>query len=439
MGFSILIVDDEIGQCVSLAEILEEEGYRTYYTDKPLETILILEQNTIDLIILDLRMPEIGGIDLLKKIRVHNPNIIVLILTAYPSVETAVLSMKFGAVNFYEKPPNVDALLNEIREFAHRSLEGSASESRRAARIVTESAAMRGIIRAAEKAAGTNAPVLITGETGTGKELVAEYLHACGNRSRGPLVKVNCAALPDTLLESELFGHEKGAFTDAVARRRGKFEIADRGTIFLDEIADMSLSAQAKILRVLQERTFERVGGTETIRSDMRIVAATNKDLVALIEDGTFREDLYYRLCVIPIHMPPLRDRPGDIEKLIAHFIEVFNSTYRRTIIGVETRTREILLTHTWPGNVRELRNCIERAVIFCEGDKISMNDLPSQYRNLDGSELGEHLETDVRRLNRKMILEALEKSQGQKGRAAEMLNITRRTLYNRMRKLGLQ
>ncbi len=439
MDFSILIVDDEIDQCASLAEILGEEGYRTYYTDKPLETIPILERNTIDLIILDLRMPEIGGIDLLKRIRIHNPNIIVLILTAYPSVETAVSSMKFGAVNFYEKPPNVDALLKEIREFANRVPEGNISETGQTNRIIAVSAAMQGIIYTAEKAAGTNAPVLITGETGTGKELIAVHLHAYGDRPRRPLVKVNCAALPDTLLESELFGHERGSFTGAVSRREGKFEIADGGTIFLDEIGDMSLSAQAKILRVLQERTFERVGGTETIQTDIRIVAATNKDLIALIENGAFREDLYYRLCVIPLHMPPLRDRPDDIEKLIDHFIEVFNTKYRRSIVGVEPRTREILVTHSWPGNVRELRNCIERAVIFCEGKNISMNDLPSQYQNLHGENLNEHLKTDVQRLNRKMILEALEKSDGQKGRAADMLNITRRTLYNRMRKLGLQ
>jgi two-component system, NtrC family, response regulator AtoC len=439
MDFSILIIDDEIDQCASLSEILEDEGYRTCYTDKPLETIPILERNSIDLVILDLRMPEIGGIKLLKKIRVHNPHIIVLILTAYPSVETAVLAMKFGAVNFYEKPPNIDALLNEIREFANRVPEANVLGSGPSDRIVTISTAMRGIMRAAEKAAATKAPVLITGETGTGKELIAEYLHAHGNRSRRPMVKVNCAALPDTLLESELFGHEKGAFTGAVSRREGKFEIADGGTIFLDEIGDMSLSAQAKILRVIQEHAFERVGGTQTIRTDIRIVAATNKNLAALIEDGVFREDLYYRLCVIPLHMPPLRDRPDDIEKLIDHFIGVFNTTYRRTIVGVEPRTLKILLAHTWPGNVRELKNCIERAVIFCEGEYISMDDLPSQYQNLRGGDLGEHLETDVRRLNRKMILEALEKSDGQKGRAADMLNITRRTLYNRMRKLGLQ
>jgi DNA-binding NtrC family response regulator len=436
MSFSILIVDDEIDQCASLSEILEEEGYQTHYTDKPLETIPILERYTINLIILDLRMPEIGGIDLLKKVRVHNPNIIIFILTAYPSIETAVLSMKFGAANFYEKPPNVDALLNEIHEFASRMQVHDSPDS---GRIVTAAALMHRIIRAAEKAAGTRAPVLITGETGTGKELIAEYVHNHGDRAGRALVKVNCAALPDTLLESELFGHEKGAFTDAVARRRGKFEIADGGTIFLDEIGDLSLRAQAKILRVLQEKAFERVGGTETIHADIRIVAATNKDLTALIANGVFREDLYYRLCVIPIHMPPLRERPGDIETIIDHFIELFNNTYHRSIEGVEPRTREILLAHTWPGNVRELRNCIERAVVFCEGANISMDDLPSQYHNLEGGSLGEHLDTDVRRLNRKMILEALEKSQGQKSRAADMLNITRRTLYNRMRKLGLQ
>lgn len=437
MGFTILIVDDEIDQCASLAEILEEEGYSALYTDKPVETVSLLERHEIDLVILDIRMPDIGGIDLLKRVRAHSPNIDVIILTGYPSIETAVLSMKFGAVDFYEKPPDLDKLLDEVRQFSSRGRLKCAH--RMPGEIVTGAREMQSVIRAAGKAAATDAPVLITGESGTGKELIAEHVHKSSDRAKQPFVKVNCAAIPDSLLESELFGHEKGAFTNALSQHKGRFELADRGTIFLDEIGDMSLGAQAKILRVIQEQTFERVGGTETIRTDLRFVAATNKDLVALIAEGDFREDLYYRLCVISLHLPTLRDRAGDVDVLVDHFIKVFNKKYSKSIVGLEEETRKIFNTHSWPGNVRELKNCVERAVIFCDGERLSMADLPSQYQSLERGFLGDHLESGIQELNRKMILEALEKCKGKKGRAADMLNITRRTLYNRMRKLGIQ
>ena len=442
MDYHILIVDDEKELCVSLSEILMEEGYPTFCTSDPLETPAILARSRVDLIILDIRMPGIGGIDLLKMLRRTKPDIKVIILTGHPSIENAVLSMKYGAVNFYEKPPNLKKLLNEIREFSSRDAASQAPPAMTslppAARVVTSDPGMRKILQSAEKAAAATAPVLITGESGTGKELIAGLVHEAGPRASRPFIKVNCAAIPEPLLESELFGHEKGAFTNAVARRKGKFELAHEGTIFLDEIGDMSPTTQAKILRVLQEQEFERVGGTETIHSDIRVIAATNKDLRLLIQRDSFREDLYYRLCVITIHVPPLRDRPGDVELLIDHFLGLYGAQYGRAIRGLDEQTRELLLAHTWPGNVRELKNCIERATIFCEGDLVTMEDLPSQYMELDGTRLGQKLQTSFDQLNRSMILEALEKSKGKKSQAADMLNINRRTLYNRMRKLGL-
>ncbi len=262
---------------------------------------------------------------------------------------------------------------------------------------MTSDPRMLKILQSAEKAAATTAPVLITGESGTGKELIAGLVHDAGPRAARPFIKVNCAAIPETLLESELFGHEKGAFTNAVSQRKGKFELANEGTIFLDEIGDMSPSTQAKILRVLQEQEFERVGGTETIRSDIRVIAATNKDLRLLIQKDAFREDLYYRLCVITLHVPPLRERAGDVELLIDHFLRVFCAQYGKEIRGLDDQTRELLLAHTWPGNVRELKNCIERATIFCEGDRITLEDLPVPVHGAGGDPAGTEAADDLR------------------------------------------
>jgi len=441
MDYRILIVDDEKELCVSLCEILTEEGYETLFTSDPRETPAILARTRVDLIILDIRMPGIGGIDLLRTVRRSNPNIKVIILTGHPSIENAVLSMKYGAVNFYEKPPNLKKLLNEIREFSARGAAAPgpvALDLPPARRVVTNDPRMLKVLQSAEKAANATAPVLITGESGTGKELIASFVHEAGPRSARPFIKVNCAAIPETLLESELFGYEKGAFTNAMFQKKGKFELAHEGTIFLDEIGDMSPSTQAKILRVLQEQEFERVGGTETIRTDIRIIAATNKDLRLLIQKDAFREDLYYRLCVITLHVPPLRERPGDVEPLIQHFLKIYSAQYAKEILGLDNETQELLLAHTWPGNVRELKNCIERATIFCEGDRVTLEDLPAQYMELEGTHLGQKLQSSFEQLNRTMIMEALEKAKGKKSKAADMLNINRRTLYNRMRKLGL-
>ncbi len=306
--------------------------------------------------------------------------------------------------------------------------------------IVTGNAKMGEVLNLAEKAAPTEASVLIIGESGTGKELIADLLHHASKRKHNAYIKVNCAAIPDNLLESEMFGHEKGAFTDAQSQQKGKIELADGGTIFFDEIGDMSLQTQAKMLRVLQEKHFTRLGGSVPIRADFRIIAATNKSIGAMITQGTFREDLYYRLSVITLDLPPLRERREDIVPLALHFIGEFNHVYGKNVLGISERVTETLEEHSWPGNVRELKNIIERAVIFCETDLIEPRDLPEQYRIVDRSAAGfEAIKEFSTEKARAVIREALRQTNGIKGEAARLLRITRKTLYNRMKKLNLE
>jgi transcriptional regulator with PAS, ATPase and Fis domain len=286
--------------------------------------------------------------------------------------------------------------------------------------------------------APTDAAVLITGETGTGKELVAGAIHAGSGRPQQPFLKLNCASLPDSLLESELFGHEKGAYTDASERHIGKLEAAGRGTLFFDEIGDMTVRTQAKLLRVLQDGEFQRLGGLETLRAQARILAATNQEVERLLAQGSFREDLYYRLSVVRIELPALRERKEDLEPLVEHFLERFNRRYCREVEALSPEVREIFQRHAWPGNVRELRNCVERAVIFCDGRTVGPEHLPPQYRRLGEGGFPRELEGARARLDRELIAEALARSQGEKQKAAALLHISRKTLYNRMKKLGM-
>jgi DNA-binding NtrC family response regulator len=438
MAYTILLVDDELEMCLSLSELLRDEGYATLYVTNPLDVPSLLRQEQIDLILMDVKMPEIGGIDLLKTVKKADASIAVIMITGYPTVENAVRAMKYGALNFYTKPLKLPELLREIHELAatrarHRSLAPDPS-----CQLITRNAGMQKILKTIEKAAPTAAPVLITGESGTGKEVAANALHHFSQRADKPFIRVNCAALPDDLLESELFGHEKGAFTGAVKERKGRFELADTGTIFLDEIGDMSLKTQSKILRVIQEQEFERLGGTKSIHTDIRIITATNKNLKKLLAVEKFREDLYYRLSVITIHLPPLRERKDDIPLLVDYFIEHFNQVYQKQICGLREDVRELFEQHEWPGNVRELRNCLERAIIFCEQDQIGASELASQYAELIERQPVNTYEEAFESLNREIILDALDKSQGVKKKAADLLNISRRTLYNRMKKLGI-
>ena len=447
---TILIVDDELELCLSLKELLCDEGFSCEYQTDPREVLPFIEKNDIGIVLLDIRMPGIGGIDLLKLLKSRFPDLPVIIISGHATVDTAVRAMKYGAVNLFTKPLDIDSLVTEIRRIT-----GSLRSKRSVPdsdKLVTHSPVMRKILDLVQKAAPTDATVLITGESGTGKELIAGILHRMSPRNSAPYIRVNCAAIPETLLESEIFGYEQGAFTDAKQRKQGYFEAAGGGTIFLDEIGDMSLHTQAKMLRVLQERQFTRVGGTELIESDVRVIAATNKDLRACIESGYFREDLFYRLTVINLHLPPLRERSEDILPLAEYFLDYFDSVYGKNIGGIDSSMRSFLLGHDWPGNIRELKNFIERAVIFCTGEVISIDTVPDQYRAIgrsketlapgeaDEDRRGkEDLAERYRYQGKEVILEALQKTKGVKTKAAELLKIDRKTLYNRMKRFNIE
>lgn len=439
MPFTILIVDNELEVCLSLGEILRSRGFGTHTLDDPQQVLPLLQHEHVDLVLMDVRMPNIGGIDLLKAMHERFTHLPVIMISGYASVENAVRAMRYGALNFYTKPIQLPALFAEIR-----GLERSVIERRPAVDtdvITTCNPQMAEILSLVEKAAPTEASVVISGESGTGKELVADLLHQRSSRRSNAYIKVNCAAIPDSLLESEMFGHEKGAFTDAHNQQKGKVELADGGTIFFDEIGDMSLKTQAKMLRVLQEKRFTRLGGSALIKTDFRVVAATNRDLQAMIKEGSFREDLYYRLAVIALDLPPLRERQEDIPELAHQFIKRYNQIYGREVSGLSPEVVEVLERHNWPGNVRELKNIIERAVIFCEGREITLRDLPEQYRiaGRDGAPANSSLADLANESAREVILRALKDSGGIKGDAARLLNITRKTLYNRMKRLNLE
>ncbi|MGA2614084.1 MAG: sigma-54 dependent transcriptional regulator [Spirochaetia bacterium] len=438
MAFTVLIVDDEREVCLSLSEVLQSKGYLTLSRDDPREVLELLAQKPVDLILMDVRMPELGGIDLLKIIRKTHPLLPVIMISGFASVESAVRSMKYGALNFFAKPVQLAELLQEIRQLERavrlkRPVAGTDT-------LVTQNPNMGEVLSLVQKAAPTEASVIVIGESGTGKELIADLLHHASKRRHNAYIKVNCAAIPDNLLESEMFGHEKGAFTDAQSQQKGKIELADGGTIFFDEIGDMSLQTQAKMLRVLQEKHFTRLGGSVPIRADFRVIAATNKNIESMITQGTFREDLFYRLSVITLKLPPLRERREDIIPLALHFVGEFNQVYGKKVQGISESVTGTLKEHSWPGNVRELKNIIERAVIFCETDLIEARDLPEQYRIVDRSATGlEAIREFSAEKARAVIREALRQTNGIKGEAARLLKITRKTLYNRMKRLKLE
>jgi DNA-binding NtrC family response regulator len=438
MAFTVLIVDDEQEVCLSLAEVLQSKGYTPLSQSDPREVLALLREKNVDLILMDVRMPQIGGIDLLKIIRKTHPLLPVIMISGFASVESAVRAMKYGALNFFTKPVQLSELLQEIRH-----LESSVRMKRPVAgaeTIITRNPKMHEVLSLVEKAAPTDASVVIIGESGTGKELVADLLHHASRRRHNAYIKVNCAAIPDNLLESEMFGHEKGAFTDAQSQQKGKIELADGGTIFFDEIGDMSLPTQAKMLRVLQEKHFTRLGGSVPIRADFRVIAATNKNIESLVPQGAFREDLFYRLSVITLKLPPLRDRREDIIPLASYFVREFNQVYGKNVRGISESVMEMVMEHSWPGNVRELKNIIERAVIFCETDLVEARDLPEQYRIADRSTAGfDAIREFSAEKSRAVIREALRQTNGIKGEAARLLKITRKTLYNRMKRLNLE
>jgi DNA-binding NtrC family response regulator len=442
LKFKILVADDEKNIREGLAASLEMDGYNAICAAAGDEAWNRFCKGDIDLVITDLRMPGLSGEELMKRIVAESPGLPVIILTGHGTVENAVTAMRDGAYDFLTKPVNLDrlsllvkrALANRELVMQHRRMEEELEQHRPFETMIGNSPSMRRVFDTISRAAPTKASILITGESGVGKELVADAIHELSPRRGKPLVKVHCAALSESLLESELFGHEKGAFTGAVARKRGRFELANEGTLFLDEIGEIDQNIQIKLLRVLQEKEFERVGGEETIETDVRIVAATNRDLKAEIEKGGFREDLYFRLNVVNIHVPPLRERKDDIPLLVASFLGEFARDNGKEIDGINGKARSRLYAYGWPGNVRELRNCIESAVVMARDRIITEDDLPPTLRS--GGEEGWiriPLGTSLEEAEKIIIRDTLSFNKGNKSKTAKTLAIGRKTLHRKL------
>jgi len=438
----ILIVDDEVDIRRSLAGILGDEGFGTTAAADGEEAIQAIGSgDPPDLVLLDIAMPGRDGVEILVEIAGRWPGLPVVMMSGHGTIETAVRTTKHGAYDFIEKPLSIDKVLLTIQHALEQSrLEREnvrlRAQNMRAHEILGESVVMAELKQQIETAAPTNGWVLVSGENGTGKELVARQIHCRSKRADGPFVEVNCAAIPEELIESELFGHEKGAFTGAVARKRGKFELAHGGTLFLDEIADMSLMTQAKVLRVLQEQSFVRVGGTETLDVDVRVIAATNKDLVDEIEKGGFREDLYYRLNVLPVHVPPLRERVEDVAILARNFVEEFCAESGAKPKKIASSALKLLQTHSWPGNVRELRNLMERLVIMCPDETIDAASLPDTLNVPLAREGGELPMLDEARRNfeREYLLTRLAEHGWNISRTAEAIGLARESLSRKIK-----
>jgi len=443
----LLIVDDEPSARSGLERLLRQDGYEVDVADGGEAAIAIASERPPDVVLTDLKMPNMDGVELLQRLRQQDPDLPVIVITASGDVASAVRAMRVGAEDYLTKPVDFDALTVAIeRALERRELRAEADELRRQLReregdglggLIGASPAMQKVYRTARQVAGARATVLITGESGTGKGELARAIHQKGPRASAPFVALHCASLVESLLESELFGHERGAFTGAEKRRIGRFEQAHGGTLFLDEVGEIPASTQVKLLRVLQERTFERVGGNEPIHVDVRLVAATNRDLAADVQEGRFREDLYYRLNVVHIDMPPLRIRDNDVLLLANHFLRRFAADNRRKIEGFSDHTRAKLLAHRWPGNVRELENAIERAVVLCEGNRIEEEHLPIEVApvakgalRIPGATMAE--------VERFAILSTLEATNGSTTKAAEMLDISVRTIQYRLHEYGV-
>ena len=442
MQCTVLIIDDEKNIREGLAAALEMEGYTVALAADGKQGLARMVKGDIDLVITDLRMPEVSGEQVLAKVAAENPGVPVIVLTGHGSIDSAVEAMRNGAYDFLTKPLNLDQLILivkralESRELAikHRELLEQLNSRKSFESIIGKSAEMQKIFATVRKAADSKASVLITGESGVGKELIANALHNLSPRRDKPLIKVHCAALSENLLESELFGHEKGAFTGAVARKRGRFELAAGGTIFLDEIGEIDQNVQIKILRVLQDKRFERVGGEETIEVDVRVIAATNRDLEKEVAEGRFREDLYYRLNVVHIHVPPLRERRDDIPLLIASFLQEFAKENGKKIEGIDARARSALYKFDWPGNIRQLRNCLESAVVMCSSSVITLEDLPPSIAGSgEDALISIPAGIPMEEAEKILIQQNLAINKGNKSKTADILGIGRKTLHRKL------
>ena len=444
----ILVVDDEQNARSALRTILSEEGYEIREATNGEEALSLLTEFAPDLILCDVRMPKMDGLTLLHTAKEQGADGVFVMMTAFAAVETAVEAMRAGAETYLVKPLDANAVIVFIEKALEkrrlvrdaRQLRERVRERYRLDGMVGEAPEMQAVYEVIRQAASTKATVLVLGESGTGKELIAQALHEQSSRKDKPFIKVACAALSETLLESELFGHEKGSFTGAAGRREGRFELADGGTLFLDEIGEMPPSMQVKLLRALQQREFERVGGTQTIKVDVRVVAATNRDLAAEVKEGRFREDLYYRLNVVSVTLPPLRRRKGDIPALVSLFVEKYGKSYGKELKGLAPGTMNALLAHDWPGNVRELENAIERAVVLAKGTDLTADDLPPSLRGprpttRDASSLIPG--ATLKQIEREAILRTLELVGGSTTKAGEMLGISVRKIQYRLKEFA--
>ncbi|MCL2213579.1 MAG: sigma-54 dependent transcriptional regulator [Treponema sp.] len=442
MNFRLLVIDDEKNIREGLAEFLKDDGYEVACAAAGEEGWKRFLLGDIDLVITDLKMPGLTGDELMRRIIAKAPGFPVIILTGHGTVENAVAAMREGAWDFLSKPVDLDHLSMKVKRalenrelfFQHRRMEEELERKNPFKSIIGNSHSMRDVFDTMSKVAPTKASILITGESGVGKELVADAVHEISPRRDHPMIKVHCAALSPALLESELFGHEKGAFTGAISQRRGRFELASGGTLFLDEIGEIDQNIQIKLLRVLQEKKFERVGGEKTIDTDVRIITATNKDLKAEIEKGSFREDLYFRLNVVNIHVPPLRERKDDIPLLAAAFLKELAQENGKTIEGLHEKVRSRLYAYEWPGNIRELRNCIESSVVMCQSNVIAVDDLPPVFRSSDDDGwINIRLGSNMTECEKIIIRDTLSHCKGNKSKAAETLEIGRKTLLRKL------
>lgn len=452
----ILVVDDELKIRESFSDILGLEDFDVDTAQNGEVAIEMIEQDYYDVALIDLNMPKVDGMEVLKYLVEHSVDTIGIILTGYATIRNAVEAMKAGAFDYLAKPVKMEEVIMvieralEFRDIKRENvaLKNQLKKKYKFENFIGDSTQMHQVFRVIEKVADTDSTVLILGESGTGKELVAKAIHYNSMRRDKPLIPVNCGAIPEDLLESELFGHEKGAFTNAIRTRIGRFEMSNGGTIFLDEIAEMSPHLQVKLLRILQEQEFERLGGTKTIKCDIRVIAATNQDLDKLVLENEFREDLYYRLRVIPIEIPPLRDRRSDIPLLIHHFVDQMVKTRGKTIKGVSKDVVKTFMDYEWPGNVRELENIIERMVILTDSDSLTVQDIPDKILQKHKSdEVGPSIIPDdgfslsnaINEYERLLIIRALEKADWVKNRAAKLLNMNRTTLVEKIKKQGIE
>ncbi len=447
MNETILVVDDEESICQSLKGILSDEGYEVLTVPSGEECLDIIEEELPSLVLLDIWLPGIDGIETLKRIKSKHPQMQVIMISGHGTVESAVTTTKLGAFDFVEKPLSLDKtvlVVNHALDIVRLEEENRLLKNGQGHEIDGESKAIIELREMIQIIAPTNAWILIMGENGTGKELVARSIHRQSNRSNKPFIEVNCAAIPEDLIESELFGHERGAFTGATEKKRGKFDLANKGTIFLDEVADMSLKAQAKILRILQEKKFERVGGTKVIDTDVRVLAATNKDLEYEMEEGRFRQDLYYRLNVIPLEVPPLRDRIEDVPLLARHFIREFSRKESKTEKHIADDALAVLMGHTWPGNVRELKNIMERLAITSPSDIITADDIPPlskenhRFGHTDSSGDGDSFRGAKEVFEKDYIAKKLSENKWNIKKTAKAIGLERSNLHKKIKAYGL-